>query len=240
MGRLHRPLGWQAIRHHQIAAWALLALKSFITNTCTWESSYDGADPMNCVFKSCGGFDSQHRIIRDCSHEGMLACRDKYVALLKRRSRDITARRYQAAPYFNVYLDVAFRPGGTRALTSAWTGILDPRLVETLEVVRPAWPPEGGTTTTAYLKECRGPADCVRENLRIRHRLMQAMRGYGLVRNFYPQAMPEISRRYVLGEPFLPTYIKADLTPDDPQPLALFAMTRKLWFALILTKMRVV
>lgn len=65
---------------------------------------------MNCVFKSCGGFDSQHHIIRDCSHKGMLACRNKRVALLKRRSRDITARRYKAAPYFKVYLDFAFRP----------------------------------------------------------------------------------------------------------------------------------
>ena len=51
-----------------------------------------GASPMDCVYKLCGGVDSQHHIIRDCTHWEMAACRDKHVALLKRRLSDITAR----------------------------------------------------------------------------------------------------------------------------------------------------
>ena len=66
---------------------------------------------MDCVCKLCGGVDSQHHIIRDCTHRKMAACRDKHVALLKRHSSDITARRYQAAPYFEVYLDFAPQAG---------------------------------------------------------------------------------------------------------------------------------
>ena len=58
---------------------------------------------MDCVCKLCGGVDSQHHIILDCTHREMASCRDKHIALLKRRSSDITARRYQAAPYFEVY-----------------------------------------------------------------------------------------------------------------------------------------
>ena len=101
---------------------------------------------MNCVFKSCEGVDSQHHIIRECaykdirhsSHKDMLACRDKHVALLKRRLRDITASRYQAAPYFEVHLDfrrrVAFGPGEE---SGAYSDILDPCQVEALEMAQP-------------------------------------------------------------------------------------------------------
>ena len=59
-----------------------------------------GASPMDCVCKLCGGGGSQHHIIRDCTHREMAACSDKHIAMLKRRSRDISARRYQAAPCF--------------------------------------------------------------------------------------------------------------------------------------------
>ena len=107
----------------------------------------------------------------------MAACRDKHVALLKRRSRDITARRYQAAPYFEVYLDFALQAGVDSGAYTAWTGILDQRLITRLEEVRPVFGGQGDTITTSLLKECKGLAACVRELHRKRHKLMQAMRG---------------------------------------------------------------
>ena len=80
---------------------------------------------MDCVCKLCGGKDSQHHVIRDCTHREMTACRGKHVALLKRRSSDIAARQYQAAPYFEVYLDFALQAGVETGAYTAWTGILD-------------------------------------------------------------------------------------------------------------------
>ena len=136
-----------------------------------------GASPMDCVCKLCGGADSQHHIIRDCTHREMAACRDKHEALLKRRSSDITARRYQAAPYFEVYLDFALQAGVDSGAYTAWTGILDQRLITRLEGVQPVFGGQGDTITTGLLKECKGLAACVRELHRIRHKLMQAMRG---------------------------------------------------------------
>ena len=104
----------------------------------------------------------------------MAACRNKHVTLLKRRSRGITARRYQAALYFEVYLDFAL-PAGDSGVYTAWTGILDQRLITRLEGVRPVFKKFGGqgdTITTGLLKECKGLAACVRELHRIRHTLM--------------------------------------------------------------------
>lgn len=127
---------------------------------------------MDCVCKLCGGTDSQHHIFRECSHKNMLPCRDKHVALLKRRSRDITGYStsiWQAAPYFEVYLDFAFRPGKDSGAYKAWTRILDPRLIEELEGVIFG---EDDTITTALLKECRGLAECAQELHRIRRKLM--------------------------------------------------------------------
>ena len=43
-----------------------------------------GASPMDCVCKLCGGVDSQHHIIRDCTHRKTAACRDKHVEALER------------------------------------------------------------------------------------------------------------------------------------------------------------
>ena len=95
--------------------------------------------PMDCLCKLCGGVDSQHHIIRDCTHKDIVACRDKHVALLKRRSRDITARRYQAAPYFEAYLDFALQVGEESSAYTAWTGILDQCLITELEEFRPVF-----------------------------------------------------------------------------------------------------
>ena len=58
-----------------------------------------GAFPMDCVCKLCGGADSQHHIIRECTHKDMTACRGKHVALLKRLSRDITTRQHHTLRY---------------------------------------------------------------------------------------------------------------------------------------------
>ena len=60
---------------------------------------------------------------------------------------------------------------------TAWTGILDQRLITRLEGVRPVFGGQGDTITTGLLKECKGLAACMRELHRIRHKLMQAMRG---------------------------------------------------------------
>ena len=89
-----------------------------------------GASPMDCVCKLCGGADSQHHIIRECTHNDMLECRTKHVQLLKRRSSDMTARSIPIAPYFKVYLDFALQAGeDSRALT-AWTGIFLYKVVQ--------------------------------------------------------------------------------------------------------------
>ena len=48
-----------------------------------------------------------------------------------------------------------------------------------LERVQPVFGGQGETITTRLLKECKGLAVCVRELHRIRHKLMQAMRGGG-------------------------------------------------------------
>ena len=85
-----------------------------------------GANPMDCVCKLCGGSDSQHHIIRECTHKDMLACRTKHVQLLKRRSSDVTARFIPIAPYFKVYLNFALQAGEDSGAFIAWTGILDP------------------------------------------------------------------------------------------------------------------
>lgn len=77
------------------------------------------------------------------------------MTLLKRCARDITARRYQAAPYFEVYLDFAFGLWEESGSYMAWAGILDSRLVEELEEVRPIFgcsrrdAQSGGTTMSA-------------------------------------------------------------------------------------------
>ena len=60
---------------------------------------------------------------------------------------------------------------------TAWTGILDQRLITRLEEVWPVFGGQGDTITTGLLRECKGLAACVRELQRIRHKLMQAMRG---------------------------------------------------------------
>ena len=94
-----------------------------------------GASLMDCVCKLCGGSDSQHHIIRKCTHKDMLACRTKHVQLLKRRSSDIAARSIPIAPYIKVYLDFALQAGEDSGAFTAWTGILDPRLIYKLEKV---------------------------------------------------------------------------------------------------------
>lgn len=108
---------------------------------------------MDCVYKLCRGADSHHHIIRDYSHKDMVACRDKHVPLLKRRARDITARQYQAAPYFEGYLDFALQDGEESGAYTTWTGILNQRRIDELEEVRPVFGSQGGTLTTALLKE---------------------------------------------------------------------------------------
>ena len=113
---------------------------------------------MDCVYTLCGGVESQHHIIRDCSHREVAACRDKHVALLKRRLRDITARRYKAVPYFEVYLDFALQAGAELGAYTAWTGISDQRLITQLEGLQPVFGGQGDTITTGLLKERKGLA----------------------------------------------------------------------------------
>ena len=60
---------------------------------------------------------------------------------------------------------------------TAWTGILDQRLIARLEGVQPVFGGQGDTITTGLFKKCKGLAACVRELHRIRHKLMQAMMG---------------------------------------------------------------
>ena len=126
----------------------------------------------------CGGADSQHHIIQLYSHKDMIACKDKHVALLKRRSRDISAKRYQAAPY-DVYLDFTLRASEESGAYMSWTGIFDLRLLEQLEELRPVFGGQRDTITTALVKESRElpVVDCIRELHRIQHRLMQAISG---------------------------------------------------------------
>ena len=56
-------------------------------------------------------------------------------------------------------------------------GILDQRLINRLEGIRPVFGGQGDTITTGLLMECEGLAACIRKPHRIRHKLMQAMRG---------------------------------------------------------------
>ena len=75
---------------------------------------------------------------------------------------------------------------------TAWTGILDQRLITRLEEVRPVFGGQGDSITTGLLKECKGLAACVRELHRIRHKLMQAMRGgrgKGANQGIHPQTL---------------------------------------------------
>ena len=134
-----------------------------------------GANLMDCVCKLLGGEDSQHHIVRECSHKDMLACRTKHVQLLKRRSSDMTTRSIPTAPYFQVYLDFALQAGEAVGAFTSWTGILDPRLISKLETVEEVHAVGGGVLMTALIKECRSLAACVRELHRTRHKLMQAM-----------------------------------------------------------------
>ena len=84
----------------------------------------------------------------DCTYNDMAACRDKHVALLKRRSRDITARQ-------------------PRTLRHTWTlpsrsvrnqvRILDQCLINCRAGGVPIslWG-QGDTITSGLLKECKG------------------------------------------------------------------------------------
>ena len=61
--------------------------------------------------------------IREGSYKDMLAFRETPVALLirlrlKRCARNITARKYQATPYFEVHLDFA---GARRRVVRSWS-----------------------------------------------------------------------------------------------------------------------
>ena len=47
-----------------------------------------------------------------CSHKDVLLCREQHVTLLKRCARDITVRRYQAAPLFRGLSGLRFRAMG--------------------------------------------------------------------------------------------------------------------------------
>ena len=60
---------------------------------------------MDCVCKLCGGVDSQHHTIWECTHRDMLACQTKHIQLLKRRYSDTSARSVPIAPYFKVCID---------------------------------------------------------------------------------------------------------------------------------------
>ena len=107
----------------------------------------------------------------------MLACWTKHVLLLKRRSNDMTARSIPIAPYFKAYLDFALQAGEDGGALTAWTGILDPRLISKLEKVEEVHAVGGGVLMTTLIKECRGLAACVRELHRTRYKLMQAIQG---------------------------------------------------------------
>jgi hypothetical protein len=136
-----------------------------------------GAPPMDCVCKLCGGADSQYHIIRECSHPDMVACRRRHIALLWAKSNLMTSRRWGVAPYFAIYLTFALTTGEALGSHTAWTGILDPRLLEELEVAATVHSGRGEVIERGLIKECRGLAEGTRELHRIRHRVMQAMRG---------------------------------------------------------------
>ena len=57
----------------------------------------------------CGGADSQYRIIMECSHRAMQASdfRQKHIALLDIRKRDLRKKRNPISPLFETYLAFA-------------------------------------------------------------------------------------------------------------------------------------
>ena len=97
-----------------------------------------GASPPGSIGDGlCGGEDSQHHIIRECTHkpcpEDILACRTKRVQLLRRRSSDRSERAHRSLLKF--YLDFALQVDEASGAFTAWTGILDNRQITKLKTV---------------------------------------------------------------------------------------------------------
>ena len=130
--RSPRPAIWEVVPHE----WASSMYDIGASATCVrilWNKHMHGGnlgknplftDDTSCPL--CGGADSQYHIIRECSHRTMQACRQKHIALLDIRKRDLRKKRHPISPLFEAYLAFATTLGESLMSHTAWTGTRAP------------------------------------------------------------------------------------------------------------------
>ena len=101
---------------------------------CVWRQlKLESALHRRYIMSTLWGTDSLYHIIRECSHRTMQACRQKHIALLGIRKRDLRKKRHPISPLFETYLAFATTLGESLMSYTARTGLLAPELLAALE-----------------------------------------------------------------------------------------------------------
>ena len=98
---------------------------------------------------------SEYHIIRECSHRTMQACRQKHIAFLDIRKRDLRKKRHPISPLFEAYLAFAATLGESLMSHTSWTGMLAPGLLAALETANSAAGLDGAQAHRCLLRHAK-------------------------------------------------------------------------------------
>ena len=180
---------WEVVPHEWALSMYDLGASATVMSRATcvrilWDKNMHGGNlGKNSLFTDdtscplCGGADSQYHIIRECSHRTMQACRQKHIALLDIRKRDLRKKRHPISPLFEAYLAFATTLGESLMSHTAWTGMLAPGLLAALETANSAAGLDGAQAHRCLLRHAKLFAVATGDLYRTRYKRLREIRG---------------------------------------------------------------
>ena len=107
----------------------------------------------------------------------MQACRQKHIALLDVRKRDLRKKRHPISPLFETYLAFATTLGESLMSHTEWTGMLAPGLLAALETANNAAGLDGAQAHRCLLRHAKLFAVATRDLYRTRYKRLREIRG---------------------------------------------------------------
>ena len=183
-----RPAIWEVVPHEWAASMYDLGASASVMSRATairilWDKHMHGrnlgtrSSQMIPPAHSGGGADSQYYIIRKYSHRTMQACRQKHIALLDIRKRDLGKKRHPISPLFETYLAFATTLGEPGLSHTAWTDMLAPELLAALETANGTAGLNGAQAHRCLLRHAKFLTVATRDLYRTRCKRLREIRG---------------------------------------------------------------